>query len=358
MDYSRRKQAVLDAMNDGDADWLLVSHLPNIRYLSGYSGSYAMLLISQDKQYILTDGRYAEQVRNEVVGFDLVLQGKRKQHETVRDTIGDLSGATVWFEAEYLSHANTLLLQEHVPAKQYVPRARVIETLRECKEEAEIDAVRRALAISEGALGVALESLREGMTERELNHLLFEESWKAGAEKESFESLILFGERSSLPHGKPGNRALKKGDTVLMDFGCVVDGYCSDITRTVFFGTPNDEQRSMYETVLESHKRSSDALAPGKSGKEIDAVARDVITSAGRGDQFIHGLGHGVGLQVHEAPRLSYVSESTLAAGNLVTIEPGVYIPDVGGIRIENMVVVREGDPEVLNAFSTELTVV
>lgn len=357
MDYRVRKAAILARMVESQIDWFFVSNLFNIRYLSGFSGSRALLLISPERQLIFTDGRYQEQVASQVSEFEPVIEGRRKEYEALRDILGDLSAKRVWFEAEHVSHARFLDFTEKLPAREYLPARRTIEILRRVKEEAEIDAMRRALSVAENAYRRAMAQVREGMTERELGHLIEHEMWAAGAEKESFESLVLFGERGSLPHGKPSNRALRKGDAILTDFGCEVDGYCSDITRMASLGAPSDELRSMCAAVREANLRAAEAIRAGVTGVEADKAARQVIEAAGRGDQFIHGLGHGVGLQVHEAPRLSYLSEDTLEAGNVVTIEPGVYVPGVGGVRLEDMGVVRQDRCEILNETPPELLV-
>lgn len=357
MNYAARLAAAREKLAETGADWLFVSNLFNIRYLSGFTGSHALLFISADRQVLLTDGRYDQQVRDQTRGFEIVIQGTRKEHEAAADALGDLMKTRVVFESNHVTFETYSKWLEHLPAAEYIGKAGLIETLRVVKEEAEVDATRRALAIAEQAHLKALDFIREGMTERELSFFIYQCMYEAGAEKESFDPLILFGERSSLPHGKPSDRKLKKGDIVLTDFGCIVDGYCSDITRTVCFGEPGDEVKSMYAAVREANLRAAEAIKPGMSGKEADAVARKVIEDAGRKDQFIHGLGHGTGLEIHESPRMSYIAEGELKAGHLVTIEPGVYNPAIGGIRLEDMAVIRENGCEVLNQTSTELRI-
>ncbi|MBZ0255829.1 Xaa-Pro peptidase family protein [bacterium] len=358
MDYASRKAAIRRKVEEAGADWFFVTNLFNIRYLCGFTGSHAYLFVNRDRLVFITDGRYDQQVREEVKGCEIVIQGTRKDHEAAADALGDLSNARVLFESGHCTFAKFQQWQDKLPAKEYIGQDGMVESLRVVKDEDEIAALRRALEVAEQAHLKSLDFLKEGITERELAHFLEDEMWKGGAQKESFDSLILFGERSSLPHGKPSDRKLKKGDIVLTDFGCLLDGYCSDITRTVCFGEPSDEVRSMYQAVLDSHLAAADAIQAGMTGKEADLSSRRVIEEAGRKDQFIHGLGHGVGLEIHESPRLSYIAEGVLQAGHVVTIEPGVYVPEIGGIRLENMAVVREGGCEVLNQTPIDLRVI
>lgn len=357
MDYQSRKETMIAQLDHWQVDWLMITNLYNIRYLSGYSGSYATLLIGREQQYILSDGRYQEQIGREVNNYQAVIQGKRKWMETVIDTLAGGEGKRIGFEAEHTSVARLEDLKANLPEAEWTPTRRVVEEMRAVKDEAEVGLLRRALEIAENAYQAALPQIREGMTESELAHLLEDEMWQRGAEKESFESLVLFGERASLPHGKPSDRRLQKGDAILTDFGCVKDGYCSDITRMAVLGQPNDELRTMCELVRQANRRATDAIQAGATGVDADRAAREVIDQGGRGDQFIHGLGHGVGLEVHEAPRLSYLSEDALQSGHVVTIEPGVYVPGFAGVRLENMGVVREGGCEILNQTPAEVVV-
>lgn len=358
MNYPSRIRAIQQTMAAENADWFIVTNLNNIRYLTGFTGSYAVLAISADRPCILTDGRYAEQVRREVNYCKAEIQGNRKEMQALRDIVGDTNGQTIWFEGEHMTVTRYTALCEAIPARAYIAKRNVVEGLRAVKDAEEIDAVRRALLIAEEAFVKALDIIREGMTERELAHFLFETMWRAGAVKNAFDPLILFGARSSMCHGKPSDNTLKNGDIVLMDFGCLIpEGYQSDITRTVFFGQPTDEKKHMYETVKAANLAAEKQLRAGIGGVRGDEFAREIIRQAGRVEQFVHGLGHGVGLEIHEAPRLSPLSEHDLASGNVVTVEPGVYIAGTGGVRIEDMVVIRENECEVLNRATKEMIV-
>lgn len=357
MNYQKRIDTVLDRMTREKADWFFVTNLFNVRYLSGFTGSHGVLLIHRDRRYILTDGRYAEQVVKEAPDFEAVIQGDRNEIDAIEETVGDLSIQTVWFEREHCSYDRYITTTETIPAKAYIGVKDIVESQRAVKDAHEIKLMRQALKIAEDALAAVLGHIHEGMSERELAHALEDEMWKAGAAKESFDSLVLFGPNSSLCHGKPGGRTLRKGDIVLMDFGSVWQGYCSDITRTFFFGEPDSERKAMYACVLEANRTASAHIKAGIPGNEADEFARGVIRKTGRGDQFAHGLGHSLGLEIHEFPRMSPLFDAPLQAGNVITIEPGVYVPGLGGIRIEDTVVITNDGCEVLNRSSKEITI-
>ena len=358
MNYPARINKIRQLMEKENVNWFLITNLTNIRYLTGFTGSYASLLVHPETCTILTDGRYSEQVQHETKYCTPVIQGNRKEMQALSDIVGDISNEVMWFEGEHISVTRYTALCEAIPAKAYIAKRGLVEQLRAQKDAEEIDALRRALRVAEDAYAKTLPTIREGMSERELAHTLLEEMWRGGAVKESFDPLVLFGARSSMCHGKPSDALLKKGDIVLMDFGCLMStGYNSDITRTVFFGNPTDEQKEMYECVKAANLAAEKQLRAGVSGVQGDEFAREVIRNAGRVEQFMHGLGHGVGLEIHESPRLSPLSENEIVEGQVVTVEPGVYIPNVGGIRIEDMVVIHERECEVLNRSSKEMVV-
>lgn len=358
MDHAKRTRHLAECTARAGADWVLVHHLPNIRYLSGFTGSHAILLIGGERRIFITDGRYQEQVKREVNGYEIVIQEQRKDLDVVAEALGGVSDKTVWFEGDHLAFSEAEEYRAKLGAKEFVGRTGLVETPRRIKDADEIEAMRRALNIAEEAWRETLEEIREGMTERELAHALEDAMWRRGAERESFETLLQFGPNSSLPHGKAGGAKLKKGQNILMDFGCVIDGYCSDITRTVFFGPPSAEMRTVYETVRAANETAIENIRAGVSCKEADAFARRVIGEAGYGERFMHGLGHGVGLDIHEDPRLSKRFDGVLTANHVVTIEPGIYLEGTGGVRIEDMVVVGESGCQVLNQTPKDLLVI
>ncbi|MFH1742296.1 MAG: aminopeptidase P family protein [bacterium] len=355
--YLNRQNLLRQRMERDGLSTFLVTHLPNVRYLCGFSGSHALLLVGMEKTVIISDGRYQEQIEREIVGAAFILQGQRRDTAAVAEMLADFPPGKVGFESHHLSVSRHTALSEARPDRDFVAATDYVEDLRIEKDDGEIDLIRQAVGIAEHAFEKVLGTIREGMTERELGHLLEDLMWQAGAETESFETLVLFGARTSLPHGKPGDTALAMGEPILMDFGCVWQGYCSDITRTVFLGDPGEEYREAYLLVQEAQQKGTNAVQPDVPCREADAAARAVFNGRGRGDQFLHSLGHGVGLEIHEAPRLAPTEEKPLRAGTVVTVEPGIYVAGWGGIRIENMVVARAGGPETLNRTSTEMIV-
>lgn len=353
--YLDRQNLLRQRMEREGLSVFLVTHLPNIRYICGFSGSHAALLVVQEECSIISDGRYQEQIGQEVVGATLVPQGQRKDSTAIAETLADMPPGKAGFESDHFFVARHTTLSEVCTERQLVATVGWVEELRAAKDDGEIHLIRQSLRIAEKAFERTLHDIREGMTERELAHQLEEFMWQEGAEKDAFETLVLFGPRSSLPHGKPSNATLNAGTPILMDFGCVWRGYCSDITRTIFLGEPGKEFREAYRAVHDAYQAAVEAIRPDLLCRAADATARSVLEEAGRRDQFIHSLGHGVGLEIHEAPRLSATEEEPLREGMVITVEPGVYVPGWGGIRIENMVIVRGDGPEILNRTSTEM---
>ncbi len=328
---------------------LLVTKATNVRYLCGLRSSNAALLVEPDgPTRLFTDFRYREKARA-VEGVELV--------ETKRSLVKDLAellSGTVGFEAAHVSYDSYRTLAGG--AADLVPRVGLVEGLRAVKDEDEIGAIRRAAELADEGFRRLADSPFLGRTEADLAWQLEKSFRDLGAEASSFEAIVAAGPNGALPHANPGERVVERGQLVVVDAGCMVDGYCSDCTRTYSTGGLSDELAGIYETCLAAQLASLEAVLPGADGVAADAVARDAIAAAGYGDAFAHGLGHGVGLEIHEVPTLSTLSVDTLALGNIVTVEPGIYLPGVGGVRIEDLVVVREGGPEVLTHLPKELT--
>lgn len=355
MDYVSRVRRISDQLQFEKADWLIVQNLSNIRYLSGFSGSHAVLLISPEKKVIVSDGRYQEQIKKEVVGFETVMEGERHDIDIIKDLLSE--AASVWIESEHCSVERFNKIDERLPNATLVPKKYLVESMRITKDDDEIAVIKSALALAENALQQVYPQIKEGMTERELANILEYEMWKLGAEKESFESLVQFGPRTSLPHGKPSDAKLQHGQNILMDFGCILNGYCSDITRMAYFGEPSDEMKTVHNLVKQANENAAANIREHMTTKQADEFARSVIRNGGYGDQFVHGLGHGLGIDIHEDPRLTYRSDETLKAGNVVTIEPGIYLEGKGGVRLEDTAVVTEDGCEVLNQSSKEMLI-
>jgi Xaa-Pro aminopeptidase len=329
---------------------LLVSDPLNVRYLSGLASSNAALLVEPDRVQLFTDFRYAEHART-VAGAEFV--------EAERDlfqTLAELLSGRIGFEASSLTFERYSRL--HAGGIELVPRYGLVETLRAVKDEDELDAIRRAAEITNIAFERFADEGLVGRTERELAWRMEQFLRDADADSVSFPVAVASGPNAASPHADPTNRVVGRGETVILDAGCMIDGYCSDCTRTYATGSLDDQLKSAYEACLEAQLAGLAAVRPGSSGPGADAAARDRVEAAGFGDAFGHGLGHGVGLAVHEDPRLAPQSLHTLEAGNVVTVEPGIYLSGVGGIRIEDLVVVQDDEPEVLTTFTKDLLTV
>ncbi|WP_258359247.1 M24 family metallopeptidase [Moorella sulfitireducens] len=329
----------------------------NRRYLSGFTGDSGQLLITTTSQYILTDGRFTEQARLEAPGFEVVDLGNRPREQLA----GALFAAGVtelYFEAEHLSYA---AYEEFLKQARDWPRPvdlkpvkGLVEQLRQVKDEGEIRLLQKAIDLADAGFHHLLRILRPGIRERDIALELEYFLGKQGSSGPSFTTIIAGGPRAALPHGVASGRVLQPGDLVVMDFGAVYEGYHSDLTRTVALAPVDPEWRRIYNIVLEAREKAIAAIRPGLTGREADAVAREHIAAAGYGPYFSHGLGHGVGLAVHEDPVLSSRGEVKLAAGMVVTVEPGIYLPGRGGIRIEDIVLVEEGGARVLSRAPRE----
>jgi Xaa-Pro aminopeptidase len=321
----------------------------NVRYLTGLASSNSAVLVEPDGAATLfADFRYAKRGR-EVPGVTFV--------ETARNllaSIGEhLSGRRVGFEEAHLPYAGYRMLAD--AGVDTFPAGGLVESLRAVKDEREIEIMRRACALSDQIFEALSHERFTGRTERELVWWVERSFRDAGAEGISFPTVVAAGETGTSPHADPGDRAIEEGVLVTVDAGCIVDGYCSDCTRTWATGELPDDLAAAYELVRSAQAAALDAVRPGPRGREVDAVAREIIEQAGHGEHFGHGLGHGVGLDVHEAPRLARTAEAPLVAGNVVTVEPGVYLPGRGGVRIEDLVVVADDGRRVLSGQTKDL---
>ncbi len=340
----------IDALRRAIEEPLLVTNGVNVRYLVGFSSSNAALFVEPERVRLFSDFRYAETARA-VEGVEFV--------ETKRSLIGalaELLEGTVGFEADAVSYASWEVLR--AGGLELVPRRGLVEALRAVKDESELEKIRRAGEITSEAYARFADERFVGRTERELAWRLDELFHELGADAPAFETIVASGPNAAKPHARPTDRPMEAGETVVIDAGAMVDGYNADCTRTFATGPLPDELKAGYEATLEGQLAGLEAVRTGVTGVDADAAARDRIEAAGLGEKFGHGLGHGVGLEVHEAPRLSRESTDTLATGNVVTVEPGVYLEGLGGIRIEDLVVVTDGEPEVLTSFGKDLITV
>ncbi len=338
--------ARLARLQAGLEEPLLVSSLVNVRYLTGLASSNAALLVEPGGTRLYTDFRYAERARA-IPGVELV--------ETRRDIYAELPEVLegrIGFEAGVLSYERWSRLA--AGGIELVPRGGAVEAMRAVKDAGELDAIRRAAAITDEAYARLAEEPFIGRSERDLAWRMLSLLHELGGEKESFDPIVAGGPSGESAHSVPGDRPIGPGETVIVDAGCRVDGYCSDCTRTFVTGELPAELQRAYEVVKQAQETGLAAVRAGADSKDVDRAARDVVEEAGLGDRFGHGLGHGVGLDVHEAPWLNTEWPSVLTAGNVVTVEPGVYLPGLGGVRIEDLVIVTDDGAEVLSPFTKE----
>jgi Xaa-Pro aminopeptidase len=354
--FERRLQEVRKYLETSGLDALLVSHLPHVRYLTGFSGSNGLSVITLRKQFFFTDKRYREQSKNEVDGFeitvtsDTLLKAARKR--------GVLNGRKkIGFECEYLSVSMFENLKKLFPSASFVAKRSVIETIAAVKEESEIETIKQAAAITDKVFKKALLVLEPGVRELEIAAEISYWHLRMGAEGDAFESIVASGPRGALPHGRATEKRIRKGEFVTLDFGCKYKGYNSDLTRTVAVGKPTERAKRIYRTVLEAQRKAIEAVRPGVPAQALDKVARNHIRQKGFGKYFSHSLGHGLGIEIHEPLRLSVKSKDVVKQGNVFTIEPGIYIQGFGGVRIEDDVVVRDSGCEVITHSPKELMI-
>jgi len=348
---SRADRLALDGL-----DALLVTEPANLRYLTGFTGSNGVAVVGPSLRRFVTDFRYVEQAKLEVPDFDRELGPQ----ELLAALSSGLDGVTrLGFDDAHLSVRTHRRLLELLPeGVELVPAAGVVEAVRAIKEPGEILRIGAAAALVDEIYAWLLEYGLVGRTERDVAVALEHEMRLRGASRPSFDSIVASAEHGALPHATPRDVPIERDTLVTIDIGAVLDGYCSDCTRTWATGTVPDELAELHALTLRAQVAALDAVRPGPKGREIDAIARDVIAAAGHGEHFGHGLGHGVGLVTHEAPRLARTSETALVAGHVVTVEPGVYVPGVGGVRIEDLVVVTETGRDVLSTTTKELLIV
>ena len=332
----------------------------NIRYMSGFTGSDSYVLISDDVNAFITDSRYTEQAESECKGFEVIRWGKPLLglNETIKELCTKYGMTKIAFEKEHVTYGIYEKLIKELPAVEWIPTSELVEQLRSIKDEEEIECIREAAQIADQAFAEILKYIRPGVTEKDIERELQYLIKKQGADDIGFSSIVASGKRSSLPHAIPSDKKIEKGDFVTLDFGATYRGYRSDMTRTVIVGEADDKQREIYGIVKAAQAAASDCIKAGVSCKAVDDSAREYISNAGYKECFGHGLGHGLGLDIHEEPYLSPSSEKVLDFGNVVTVEPGIYLPNWGGVRIEDTVVVGENGIEVLTKSTKELIII
>jgi len=341
-----------EALKEKNIEAALICKPENRRYLSGFTGSAGYVLITAEKAYFITDFRYIEQAKQECIGYEII---EHHQKQPLFTILNDLRLENLGFEEKYTTYSEYMELQKKLTKTKLFPLGEITERLRIIKDPEEIDLIRKAASIADEAFQHICHYIKPGLTEKEIAIELEMLMKKKGASALSFEPIVASGIRSALPHGVATDKKLEKGDLLTLDFGCIYNGYCSDMTRTVILGKANQKQKEVYDIVLHAQMSALESVRPHILSKEVDKIARDIITQKGYGDHFGHGLGHGVGLEIHEAPRVSPSGEEQLEQNMVITVEPGIYVPGFGGIRIEDLVVITEKGKEILSKSSKQL---
>ena len=356
MSVASRLDALRARFKDFDA--LVVTTLPNVRYLTGFAGSAGVLVVTPAGALLTTDGRYrtqsSEQVREAGAEVEIAIGKMSDQRQAAKDFLS--STARVGLEADNVSWADQRVWASLLDSTELVPTSNAVEALREVKDAAEIARMERAAAIADAALYEVLPMLSQDVTEEQFALELDTAMRRGGAESSAFETIVASGENSAMPHHRPGSRRVRTGDPVVVDFGATFEGYRSDMTRTFCVGAePEGDMARVFAVVGASQAAGTAAVRPGIAAKDVDDVCRAIITEAGWADRFEHGTGHGVGLDIHEAPTVSQLGTAILAPGFVVTVEPGVYLPGQGGVRVEDTLVVTEDGSRPLTRFTKDI---
>jgi Xaa-Pro aminopeptidase len=354
-----RVERARELFKNFDIDALLVTSTSNRLYLSGFTGSSGVLLVTKSDAIIITDFRYKTQAAEQAEGYRVVIHSGPIPDEVAK-LMKDLSIKKLGFEQDNLTFSTYRTYDSQLKSadSELIPVTGLVEKLRLIKDASEIKIVKDAASIADAAFSHIIEYIRPGLTERDVSNELEFFMRKQGAASSSFEIIVASGYRSALPHGKASDKVIEKGEFVTLDFGAYYKGYCSDITRTVAIGNVSDELKAIYQVVYDAQMLGMKGIKPGMTGKEADALTRDHIASKGYGDYFGHSTGHGIGLDVHEGPALSVKSDTVLEPGMLVTVEPGIYVSGLGGVRIEDdALITEEGNESLTHSTKTLLTI-
>lgn len=343
MDNFKRVQEINKQLN---IDGLLISNGNNIRYVSGFAGETGYLYISEKRHAVITDFRYTYQAEKEAEGYEIITIGSGGYEEAINDILRVDNVNRLGFEAKDMMYARYDELKEKLNISELIPINDDVTRLRRIKTPRELEYIKQAEAIGDKVFAEILTFIKPGMTELEIAARIEYLLKLYGGQKTSFDAIVASGVNSSMPHAVPTIKKVEEGDFVTMDYGCVYEGYCSDMTRTIVVGKASDKQKEIYSIVLEAQLAALEVIKAGMKGKDVDKVARDIINKAGYEGCFGHGLGHSVGLFIHENPRLSPSEEDIIEAGMIETVEPGIYVRGFGGVRIEDLVLVTEDGHE------------
>ena len=343
-------------LKEVNLDAILITKKENYIYISGFTGTFAYLLVTQNDAVLLTDFRYTSQAKKQAKFFEIIeYQGKLL--ESLNSIIASKGVKSLGFEQNVITYKKYLDMKKNLKVSELKPVDGMIEDIRVKKDSNEIETIKKAVEIADNAFSHILNYIKPGVREYEIAIEIEHYMKRQGAKGSSFETIVASGHRSSLPHGTATDKKIENNEVITIDFGAIYDNYCSDITRTIFVGQPNEKFLKIYNIVLEAQKTALMGAKKGLLGSEIDSIARDIIDKNGYGENFGHGLGHGVGLEVHEMPSLSKRGNMKMENGMVVTIEPGIYINELGGVRIEDTVVINDDTPIVLTQSSKDIIV-
>lgn len=353
--YSRRQEKLQNVLADRGLDGMFISYLTNVRYICGFTGSAGSCLVTSEGQYFFSDGRYSEQASQEVQGFDVRI-GSHDHLKTAKDDNLIPNGLNLAFEKDRVSVSQFEAMQGLFPDAQWAGTAMILENIAAVKDEVEIEALRTAVEITDKAYADILPMLKAGTTEKQVANELVR-LYREYGDGEAYPPIVGSGPNGALPHAQPTERSFEKGDFIVIDAAAKYGGYHADMTRTPVIGEATDRHREVYELVKESQQKGCDKARAGVPCRDVDSACRDYIEEQGYGDYFIHGTGHGLGLEIHTFPRFSQLSTDVLEKNNVMTIEPGVYFSGWGGVRIEDDVIIHEDRCEVMNRATKELTI-
>lgn len=342
---------IYDILKEQNVGAFWITNHYNKRFFTGFSGSTSEVIVTQDKIHFITDGRYKTQVKSEITNSEIettIIESNMGYAIAVEDILSKYD--RIAFETSTMTANQFKQMTEKFSGKEIIELNGVVEGLRECKNEDEINIIKEAVALTDDAYAYVIENIKPGMTELEVKLMAENYHILHGAEAQSFSAIVAAGANGALPHASATNYVIEEGDMITLDFGCQHKGYCSDMTRSFVIGEPKEaEMIKIHDIVKKAMLMQIEAVKAGMKCKDVDKIGRDYIAEMGYGDKFIHGTGHGVGLEVHEAPTVSFMSEQILEEGMIITIEPGIYVEGLGGVRIEQDLVVRKDGAEVLN---------
>ncbi len=353
--YSSRLDRLKETLTSNNLDGIYITNLTNVRYISGFTGSAGSCLVTMDNQYFFSDGRYLTQSKSEVKGFECII-GNESHLKMMSKKCDLFEGIKLGFEADFVSVSLFNQMNNQFPNMRWEKTNRIVEELAAVKDETELDALRTAVEITDQVYAEILPMIKVGVTEKEIaNELSYR--YRAYGDGEAYSPIVATGANSALPHAVSGERPFEKGDFIVIDAAAKYAGYHADMTRTPVVGEATDRHREIYEIVKTAQQSGLDGVKAGMACKDADALTRNHINDAGYGEYYIHSTGHGLGLEIHTMPRLSSMSTDTLKENYVVTIEPGIYIPEWGGVRIEDDVIIQPDGCEVLNQTSKELMI-